>query len=144
MNDDMKKHMMGLLGERIVATLYRGHQIEFAETVFDQHRDLRIDGRNVEVKTQRMWLKHNAFTYRPNQHQKCTSVDQLIFIDTDTGDVYEASPGYKWFRDVAAHGPMIIVPVEQELVCRLGRATASQVAELKQLSTSKYSAAGAV
>jgi len=82
----------GELGERIVAKYFTdlGHKVEQSLNLLDHKKDMTIDGKTCEVKTQQPWQIENAFTVRSNQIRKCREVDHLIFIETPS-----KSNGYK-------------------------------------------------
>ena len=52
--DGERKILLGLIGERIVAHYLRnmGHVVEESLNVFDTEKDMMVDGKPVEVKTQ--------------------------------------------------------------------------------------------
>lgn len=139
---DVKKTKLGTLGERIVAMHYqsKGHEVQWVESEFDQTGDMYIDGELTEVKTQRPWIRQNAFTYQPNQEWKLNRAPRIVFINTDTGDLFETKGGsYRTSTKVTSDNRrMILVPINQPALRCIGRATEIQLREMRRLSTSEW------
>jgi len=81
---EQKMMMTGNLGERLVAHYFRnlGHTVVESLDLYDNKKDMLIDGQTTEVKTQQMWHREDAFSVKKDQLAKCTSVDRLIFVET--------------------------------------------------------------
>ena len=83
----MKQEKLGRLGEELVQDIFGGY---LSEDKYDQDKDLIIDGKNVEVKTQNRFIKKNAFTVwiknKINQERKCLDVDRLLFVEYNAYD----------------------------------------------------------
>lgn len=96
---DYQKKTIGSLGEKIVADFFtsNGYTVEFAPDPFDGEKDLIINGKYAEVKTQTVYRyflgsganAQPAFTIpitstdgRPhhNQINKCMNVELLFFV----------------------------------------------------------------
>lgn len=89
-NDKVKMLMLGNLGEKIVRHLATrdGCTVEESLSLYDNTKDLRINGKTCEIKTQTRFRVERAFSVKGNQVRKCTEVDLLFFVETpDDGDV---------------------------------------------------------
>lgn len=96
MLSDLRKRTIGSVGEQIVADFFisKGCSVEFADDPFDGEKDLIIDGKYAEVKTQTLY-RHFIGNNRPaftipitslsgkpyhNQINKCMNVELLYFV----------------------------------------------------------------
>jgi hypothetical protein len=81
---EQQRSKTGDLGEKLVARYYRSlsYTVEESLDLFDQRKDMTVDGLTCEVKTQQLWHKEQAFTVKSNQVEKCTDIDILIFVET--------------------------------------------------------------
>lgn len=84
LNDSERRMKTGDLGEKLVARYYRSNEILVEESLNlnDSKKDMLVDNKTCEVKTQQAWHKENSFSIRVNQLKKCTDVDILIFVET--------------------------------------------------------------
>lgn len=84
MTSEVKRTQLGIFGEKIVRNFFskKGSLIEDTISMFDNMKDFTVDGNTVEVKTQQAFHVENAFSVKPNQVEKCQSVDLLIFVET--------------------------------------------------------------
>ena len=84
LNDSERRMKTGDLGEKLVARYYRSNGILVEESLNlnDSKKDMLVDNKTCEVKTQQAWHKENSFSIRVNQLRKCTDVDILIFVET--------------------------------------------------------------
>jgi hypothetical protein len=102
MDQSHRKILLGLLGEKIVAKLLRdqGHTVEESLNVFDSAKDLLVNGKHVEVKTQVPLLFKDAFTVGTNQLSKIRSSYVVYWVsvpptktrDDCAGYVYQLNP----------------------------------------------------
>ena len=76
--------LLGAMGEQLVVNYYRerGHEVVISPNSYDNVKDMTIDGKSFEVKTQTPLFIKKAFTVRPNQLDKCMNAEGLIFIET--------------------------------------------------------------
>jgi hypothetical protein len=141
-----KQHDLGVVGEKIVANELGG-KIEFAVDKYDNKKDMTVNGKTIEVKTQVPFITENAFSIRPGQLRKCRSVDELYFV------AVPASKSYKWegwmfkvdpktftVRDTITRDgrTMLLIDIEQPAVNKVRRVTDSYIQSLIKFSTSKY------
>lgn len=83
-NNKEKMIMLGALGEKIVryCAQQNGLMVEESLSLYDSNKDLKIDGKTCEVKTQSRFFVEDAFTVKYNQVEKCSNVDLLYFVET--------------------------------------------------------------
>lgn len=104
MNNREKMIMLGNLGEKIVRYLAQeeGCVVKENPSLYDNTKDLTINGRSCEVKTQTRFVVENAFTVKENQVAKCTNVDLLYFVETPIKgniiNIYECPKEKRNFR----------------------------------------------
>lgn len=84
MNANDKKDSLGMLGERLVLRYLesQGHKVEMSYDKYDSKKDLVVDGKFCEVKTQMPWHKENSFSINPSQYKKCSDADMLFFVES--------------------------------------------------------------
>jgi hypothetical protein len=93
---------LGLAGEKIVINMLSeaGYKVKSSIDKFDSEKDLMVEDKKVEVKTQVPFVMQNAFTFKPNQLKKCRSVDIVYFVcvpplkhkDKWAGWIFEVNP----------------------------------------------------
>lgn len=88
----MSKHdlvVVGKEGETVVAEYFRGIDREvLTHDWYDTEKDLTIDGKRIEVKSQVPYVNENAFTLKKvdsrgkpsNDWPKCTQADYTVFV----------------------------------------------------------------
>jgi len=152
----MKKEEMmnelGLAGEKIVASMLSklGCQIDPSYNKYDSEKDLLVDGKRVEVKTQIPLFIKKAFTFSPSQLQKCRSVDALYFNAIpnpnkkydlpENGWIYRVEPDkfeFEKWNDKSGE-PRILVPIKQNCIYPVQRLTEEQIKYLQSYTTSSY------
>jgi hypothetical protein len=77
-----QKILLGIMGERIVAHILRknGHSVEESLNVFDAEKDMLVNDKPVEVKTQVPFLMEDSFAVPPFQVKKMTNCDKIFFV----------------------------------------------------------------
>ena len=78
------KEKLGEIGERIFACRVPG--ADFSGDKYDRVKDLELDGKTFEVKTQVRFINEDCFTVKSSQIKKCENVDFLIFVEFDQTD----------------------------------------------------------
>ncbi len=151
MNIDAQKVLLGLLGERIVAHFLRasGHTVVEPLNVFDEEKDMMVDGNNVEVKTQVPLVVEDSFAISPKQKMKVMGCHRVYFVsvplikDADelAGYVFEmdpADPKLKAHRWHANDGrKMVCFPRRQSALKIIGVVKDQMLLEqMRKLSTS--------
>lgn len=102
MTVDYKKVLLGMLGEKIVAKHFRdsGHQVEESLDVFDSTKDMLIDGKNVEVKTNAPLIYYDSFSFPKSQYNKIMNSHRVYWVsvplqtqeDQYAGCIFEMDP----------------------------------------------------
>lgn len=107
--DGERKILLGLIGERIVAHYLRnmGHVVEESLNVFDTEKDMMVDGKPVEVKTQVPIIVEDSFGISPGQKTKIMNCHRVYFVSVPTkrtddlaGGIFEMDPSAE---DLKAH-----------------------------------------
>lgn len=91
-----------MLGEKIVAKHFRdsGHQVEESLNVFDQDKDMIIDGYNIEVKTNAPLIYYDSFSFPKGQYNKIMNSHRVYWVsvplqtqeDPFVGCIFEMDP----------------------------------------------------
>ena len=105
MNNELKMNQLGIAGEKLVSNFFRGlgHTVEESLSTYDRVKDMTVNGKTCEVKTQQPFHVEDAFTMKENQLTKCKNVDRLIFVEAPEPKVnviyiWEAPKEYRKFR----------------------------------------------
>ena len=143
---------LGLAGEKIIINMLSslGCKIESSVDKYDSEKDLLVDGKKVEVKTQIPFAKKKSFTFSPWQLKKCKSVDVLYFIAIpnenekynlpENGWIYRVVPSefqYEEWKDRWGK-PRILVPINQDCIFPVQKLTEEQIKYLQSYTTSSY------
>lgn len=152
MNIDKNKiKSLGDIGEKIAIAHYSslGHKVVPSYNPYDNQKDLLVDGKRYEVKTQQPHVKLRALTIQKNQLRKCSNKDtRLVYITTEA----EFSPLFKWnncffeidsdfehFSYETREGTeMIAIPIEQPAVHLIKKLEGDAAHELKKQRQSNY------
>ena len=102
MSVDYKKVLLGMLGEKIVAKHFRdaGCIVDESLNVFDSTKDMVIDGKNAEVKTNAPLLYYDSFSIPQNQYNKIMNSHRVYWLsvplqtkeDQFAGCIFEMDP----------------------------------------------------
>ena len=153
MKNMTKEEMMnelGLAGEKIIINMLseEGCKIKSSVDKFDSEKDLLVNDKKVEVKTQVPFIMQNAFTFKPNQLNKCRSVDVLYFVsvpaprhsDKWAGWIFRAEPKeFKTRNYTTKDGRnMILIDREQKALKPVRKMTEQEMAELQKYTVSGY------
>ena len=97
-----QKILLGVMGERIVASILRkeGRIVEESLNVFDEEKDMLVDGKKVEVKTQVPYMMEDSFAVPLKQVYKIMKCHKVYFVsvpmqktpDDLEGCVFEFDP----------------------------------------------------
>jgi hypothetical protein len=150
MNKTELMNEMGLAGEKIIINYLSedGCKIKSSVDKYDSEKDLLVDGKKAEVKTQVPFIMKKAFTFKPNQLRKCRSVDVLYFVCVPAprhsfkweGYIFKVDPkkfvteNYKTKdgRD------MILIPIEQDALTPYKKMTNEEMVTLQKYTVSEY------
>lgn len=151
MNRNQSIEILGRIGEKIVVNYFsqKGSKIVESLDHFDSKKDMMIDGKTVEVKTQQPFVKLNSLTFRKKQLMKCTSVDELYIVTVPpvmqttyrwSGWILKIDP--KTFKystyTTKAGNQMICIKIEQEAVEPIYKLSKEECSELNKYAMSDY------
>ena len=76
------KQILGTIGEKIVANYMSriGRIVEVATDPFDSTKDMKVNGKSLEVKTQVPFCTKKGFSIKPNQLPKCLNADYFVIV----------------------------------------------------------------
>jgi hypothetical protein len=152
MNDvNSNADILGRMGEKIVCNWLRrkGCLVEEAIDHYDRHKDMIVDGKTAEVKTEQPFVFQNAFTFRESQLRKCKNVDILYFVSVPP--VFR--PDYEWGGWIFVAEPkefttrkyrtkqgldMILVDIDQPALTPWVRMTDEEIGQLSKYAKSRY------
>lgn len=143
--------ILGRMGEKIIANYLnsKGHSVEESIDHYDYEKDLLVDGKKVEVKTEAPFVMQNAFSVRENQLKKCRNVDILYFVSVPPS----IKPNYKWAGWIFEVDPktfkhrtyttktglkMILIDIEQDAVKAVHKMKDSEINQLSRYTSSNY------
>lgn len=152
MTREEKMNELGLAGEKVVTNMLNrlqpGLVIEHSINKYDNEKDMLVDGKKVEVKTESPYVLKNCFSFRPNQLRKCRSVDVLYVVSVphikykhfSDGWVYRLIPDqFKTFEYMTKFGVrMIGIPIEQEAVIPVYKMSQEEIDNLMKYSNTEY------
>lgn len=152
MTREEKINELGLLGEKIVTNMlnreHPGLVVQHSVNKFDSEKDMLVDGKKVEVKTESPFVFKDCFSFRPNQLRKCRTVDVLYIVSVphvkfkhhSDGWVYRLIPDeFKTFEYTTKFGvKMIGIPIKQEAVIPVYKMSEEEITELMKYSTTDY------
>ena len=151
MNRNQTIEILGRIGEKIVANYFSQRGCKVIESInhFDSEKDMLIDDKKIEVKTQQPFVKLNSLTFRKNQLRKCKNVDKLFVVTVPPvmrtsykwgGWILEIDPKtFKYTNYTTKVGTqMICINIEQEAVKPLYKLTTEEVVELMKYAQSDY------
>lgn len=140
-----QKILLGMIGERIVAQALRkqGCVVEESLNFFDMDKDMLVDGKPCEVKTQVPFMIEDSFGVSPSQLPKIMKCHRVYFVtvplnryDELAGCVFEMDPQapFKSHRRMIAGGKEVVCfPRRQDAMKQISRVTDPAI--LKQLRT---------
>ena len=142
--------MLGMIGERIVATQLRrqGFLVEESLNVFDSEKDMLVNDMPCEVKTQVPIMIEDSFGISPNQRNKILNAHRVYWIsvplkaeDELAGCVFEMDPSdvnlkaHRWHTNDGRE--MICFPRRQSAMKQIFKIQDEDVLnQLRTLSTS--------
>ena len=150
MNREEMMNELGLAGEKVVINMLSslGLKVESSINKYDSEKDMLVDGKKVEVKTQVPFVMQNAFTFKPNQLNKCRSVDVLYFVcvpppshyDKWAGWIFRVEPKNFVTRSYRTKDGrvMILIDREQDALIPVMKMSDENIKELKKYTVSGY------
>lgn len=142
--------ILGKTGEKIVSNYYSrsGNIVEQSINNFDSTKDMLVDGKKIEVKTQVPFVIKSAFTFRENQLTKCLNADTVVFVSVPNsikshyseGKVYAIeSKKLKYdFYTTKDGRKMVMIAIGQPDMKELFHMSNEECIELQKYSTSSW------
>lgn len=98
---ELKKTLLGILGEKIVAKYLRdsGHNVNESLYMFDSCKDLDVDGERVEVKTQVPFLIFDSFAVSINQMNKIQNSHRVYWVSVPPTKINDVMGGFVFEMD---------------------------------------------
>jgi hypothetical protein len=118
--DQLKKTLLGMLGEKIVAKYLRdkGHTVNESLHMFDSLKDMDVDGNQVEVKTQVPFLIYDSFAVSTNQMNKIKNSHKVYWVSVPPSKVKDNLAGYVFEMDPSvAVGDLYKLKTGREIIC---------------------------
>jgi hypothetical protein len=148
---DVKKVMLGMVGERIVAHYLRldGHFVEESLDPFDSEKDMLMDDHKIEVKTQVPFLVEDSFGVHPSQLPKLRGNYRVYFVsvppsknlDPNAGWIYEldSTQDFKCHRRTLGTGREVLcIPRNQLLMRKYVQITDPKLLKTLQMLSTSY------
>ena len=140
---------LGKAGESIISNYFSGQgmKVEISVNQFDSQKDMIVEGKVVEVKTQVPFVTKDSFTFKPNQLKKCVNADEVYFISVPTvkrhfseGKVYVIKGSeiqYKKHKTKDGR-EMILIPINQDGMKEVFEVSEQEKKILVQYSSSNW------
>ena len=141
----------GLLGEKIMTNYFntQGFMVEHSIDKFDREKDMLVNGKKVEIKTEQPLVFKNCLTIRETQLKKCRSVDELYFVTVPPsfrenyqygGCIFKVDPeNFKWTKWIPKDGrQMCAISIFQESVKFIKKLSDAECKELIKYRNSNY------
>lgn len=147
----MKIELLGKTGEKIIANELskQGFVIEHSINNFDSEKDLLVNGKKIEIKTEQPYVLKNSITIRETQLKKCRSVDFLFFVTVPPlikrdykwgGWIFQVDPkSFVYEKYTTKSGiKMISISILQDAVTPVRELDFTEKNELKKYAVSDY------
>ena len=149
---EIKKVLLGLIGERIVAKVLRdnGHTVDESLDPFDSEKDMSVDGQRVEVKTQVHVVIEDSFGILRSQLKKIMGSHRVYFVsvpparqlnqDDLMGGVFELDPSqeFKMHRTLLGDREVLCIPRRQSAMRMIHQVADETLLARMQELTSSY------
>jgi hypothetical protein len=120
------KQILGTIGEKIVANYMSriGRIVEVATDPFDSTKDMKVNGKSLEVKTQVPYIIKKGFTLKKNQLNKCLNADYFVIVQApctklDEATLWKIKKGFKYELTKMKNGDeRYLIPRDQEAVVK--------------------------
>lgn len=118
---------------------------------FDAEKDMLVDGKKVEVKTQSKMIKYDSFALSPNQLPKLQGVDATYFVAInpasewdglwsypEAGNIYRCAPNFEYFTWYTnRYQARIAIPLKQEAMVIVHKMEDSVLEYMSKFATRK-------
>lgn len=150
LSKESSKNAMGKAGEAIVANwlIENNNKVIISTDQYDSEKDMIVNGKKIEVKTQVPFVFKNAFTIKDNQLRKCKSVDFVFFVSVPNkkkshwseGKVYRIESKKMIYKNYVTkdNRNMILIPIEQDNMEEMFSITKEQCNNLMRYSVSEW------
>ena len=124
---DDNKVNLGEIGEKIVANYMnkQGRIVEQSLDPFDSQKDMKIDGKSLEVKTQVPYVLLKCFTLEKTQLKKCLNAEYFVFVQApceywNEAAIYQVEGGFKYGTNRMKNGDeRVTIPINQPAINKL-------------------------
>jgi len=139
-----RKTLLGNAGEKIVANFFskEGFNVETSIDPYDKSKDMKVNDKTVEVKTQVPFIFKKCFTIKDNhQLRKCQNADALVFVQApcsklDEAGIFQIDKGFEYSKYTTKNGnKMILLPMNQPAVRQLTSIEAENKEILRKYAT---------
>lgn len=152
----MKEHtridLLGRCGEKIISNMLSSEGMIIEESVdpFDSSKDMiayyNDSEYTIEVKTQVPFITKNSFTIRPNQLNKCISVDRLFYVAAPSLNQYRYEGWIFLVNKTFIHKKyktkngldMILIPIDQDAVVPIKKVSDKDFEQLRKFACKNY------
>ena len=122
-----KKTLLGGVGEKIVANYMskQGIIVEQSVDPYDSQKDMKINGKPLEVKTQVPFVYKKCFTLKKNQLNKCLNAEYFVFVQApceywNEAAIYQVESGFKYGTNRMKNGDeRYTIPINQPAINKL-------------------------
>jgi len=149
-NRDTKTGALGQIGEKIISNYLnkQGRNVQISIDPFDSKKDMIVDGKRIEVKTQTAFIIENAVTIQKNQLKKCRDVDIFYVLVAPApkhrykweGWILQIDPkSFKTRKRLTRDGrEMILIDIEQNAVTPIEKISKQEIDVMRKYTSSEY------
>lgn len=147
---DAKTSALGAIGEKIISNYLnrQGKNVQISVDPFDSKKDMSVDGKKIEVKTQTAFILENAVTIQKSQLNKCRNVDMFFVVIAPApkhqyrweGWILQVDPkSFKTRNRITRDGrEMILIDIEQDAVVPIEKIPSQEIAVMRKYTSSEY------
>ena len=138
-----KKTLLGGVGEKIVANYMskQGIIVEQSVDPYDSQKDMKINGKPLEVKTQVPFVYKKCFTLKKNQLNKCLNADYFVIVQApceylNEAAIWKVKKGFTYNTvKLKGGGERLAIPMNQPNVIKKMDIVGEDKALLRKYST---------
>ena len=120
------KLRLGDMGERIVANYLneKNCKVKLSTDPYDSKKDMWVNDKTCEVKTQVPYIIKKGFTLKKNQLNKCLNADYFVIVQApctklDEATLWKIKKGFKYELTKMKNGDeRYLIPWDQEAVVK--------------------------
>ena len=140
---DYQRKVLGDIGEKIVGNYMSkiGRKVEMSTDPFDSEKDMIVNGKNLEVKTQVPYCLDKSFTIRRNQLNKCLNADYFVIVQApceylNEAAIWKVKKGFTYNTvKLKGGGERLAIPMNQPNVIKKMDIVGEDKALLRKYST---------